>query len=109
MLSLGVSVVLVTAARAESSAHPLGNFTVNHYNGLRLSPAAVRNHAVVDLAELPTLQVEAEVDASYAGRRCAALAAAQRLTVSGTPVPWRVSASSFAYAPGQGGLRTSRL
>jgi hypothetical protein len=109
VLSLCVSVLLVAAAHATSSAHPLGNFTVNHYNGLRISASDVRNHAVVDLAELPTLQVQPQVDAAYAGRRCAALAAAQRLRVSGRAVPWRVSASSFAYAPGQGGLRTSRL
>ncbi|KAB8197990.1 High-affinity nickel-transporter [Nonomuraea phyllanthi] len=69
----------------------------------------MRNLAVVDLAELPTLQASAQVDGSYAARRCAALAAAQRLAVAGRQVPWRVAGSSFAYAPGQGGLRTSRL
>ncbi|MET8866190.1 sulfite exporter TauE/SafE family protein [Nonomuraea sp. NPDC004580] len=93
-------------------AHPLGRFTVNHYNGLRVTPAHVRNLAVVDLAELPTVQAEPEVSAAgsaYAARRCAALAAAQRLQVAGRVVPWRVESAAFAYAPGEGGLRTSRL
>ncbi|MEU8362919.1 High-affinity nickel-transporter [Nonomuraea sp. NPDC048882] len=99
----------VSAAHAETLAHPLGRFTVNHYNGLRVSATAVRNLAVVDLAELPTLQAEPDVDAAYPARRCAALAAAQRLEVAGRTVPWRVEGSSFTYAPGEGGLRTSRL
>ncbi|PRX59407.1 ABC-type nickel/cobalt efflux system permease component RcnA [Nonomuraea fuscirosea] len=98
-----------SAARARALAHPLGRFTVNHYNGLRVSASGVRNLAVVDLAELPTVQAEPDVDAAYPARRCAALAAAQRLEVAGRTVPWRVEGSSFTYAPGEGGLRTSRL
>ncbi|TDD38088.1 High-affinity nickel-transporter [Nonomuraea terrae] len=94
---------------ATAAAHPLGTFTVNHYNGLRISPSEVRNLAVVDLAEVPTLQAETQVNGTYAARRCAALAAAQRLVVDGRTVPWRVTESSFAYEPGEGGLRTSRL
>ncbi|MEW1848476.1 hypothetical protein AB0392_61855, partial [Nonomuraea angiospora] len=73
VLSAGLSVVLVAAAKAAPVAmHPLGNFTVNHYNGLRISPSDVRNLAVVDAAELPTLQARPQVDASYAARRCGA-------------------------------------
>ncbi|MFG6194690.1 nickel/cobalt transporter [Nonomuraea sp. JJY05] len=110
VLSLCLSVVLAAVAKAAPVVmHPLGNFTVNHYNGLRISPSDVRNLAVVDAAELPTLQARPQVDASYAARRCGALAAAQRLTVAGRTVPWRVAGSGFAYAPGQGGLQTSRL
>ncbi|RJL33388.1 hypothetical protein [Bailinhaonella thermotolerans] len=94
-------------------ADPLGNFTVNHHNGLRLSPGRVANLAVVDAAELPTLQEQAEVAArgprAHAVRRCAELAAAQTVRVDGRALRWRVGAASFAYAPGQGGLRTSRL
>ncbi|MFI6602110.1 nickel/cobalt transporter [Nonomuraea sp. NPDC050536] len=90
-------------------AHPLGNFTVNHYDGLRIFPDRVESTAVVDAAELPTLQAKPSVGAGYAVRTCATLAAAQRLTVGGTAVPWRVADARFSYAPGQGGLPTSRL
>ncbi|MDH2430055.1 High-affinity nickel-transporter [Sphaerisporangium sp. TRM90804] len=102
-------------------AHPLGNFTVNHYNGLRVLPGEIRNTAVVDYAELPTLQGEAGVDtdrsgdaspgerAAYAAATCGALARVQRLAVDGRPVPWRVDAASFDRVPGQGGLSTGRL
>ncbi|MGI5283340.1 nickel/cobalt transporter [Nonomuraea polychroma] len=109
LLSLCAGVLLPGAAGAASSSHPLGKFTANHYNGLRITPSEVRNLAVVDLAELPTLQARPQVAAGYAARRCAALAAAQRLVVAGKAAPWRVAGSEFAYAPGEGGLQTSRL
>nr|BFE87280.1 hypothetical protein GCM10020093_098810 [Planobispora longispora] len=109
----------VTAS--EVVAHPLGRFTVNHYNGLKIAPDRVENLAVVDSAELPTLQTRATVDAdgsgtvsppersAYGAARCGELAAAQRLTVNGTAAAWRVASSAFAYEPGEGGLETSRL
>lgn len=102
-----------TATTGEQSAaafaHPLGNFTVNHYNGLRVSSDGVRNLAVVDLAELPTLQARPDVDGTYATRRCTALATAQSLKVGGRAVPWKVTRSVHVHTPGQGGLQVSRL
>ncbi|MER7361398.1 nickel/cobalt transporter [Nonomuraea wenchangensis] len=109
LLSALAGLLLPALFAGPAAAHPLGNFTVNHYNGLVVTPGGIGNLAVVDLAELPTLQADPDVDAGYAGRRCAALAAAQRLVVAGTAVPWRVTEAGFAYAPGLGGLRTSRL
>ncbi|SEU39319.1 nickel/cobalt transporter [Nonomuraea wenchangensis] len=109
LLSALAGLLLPALFAGPAAAHPLGNFTVNHYNGLVVTPGGIGNLAVVDLAELPTLQADPDVDAGYAGRRCAALAAAQRLVVAGTAVPWRVTEAGFAYAPGMGGLRTSRL
>ncbi|MCG5217896.1 HoxN/HupN/NixA family nickel/cobalt transporter [Streptosporangium soli] len=114
--------LLAPAAPAHAGVtHPLGNFTVNHYNGLRVTPGQVANLAVVDSAELPTLQARSAVDAdrsgtvsaaestAYGTARCAELAAAQRLTVNGVATAWQVAEAVFAYEPGQGGLRTSRL
>lgn len=106
---------------AHAAAHPLGDSTVNHYDGLRITPDRIENTAVLDSAELPTLQALPEMDAdgsgevsddelaAYGAARCAALAGAQRLTVNGSPVTWRVTGTGLRYAPGQGGLRTSRL
>jgi nickel/cobalt transporter (NicO) family protein len=58
---LGALLALCTAALAlgpagSAAAHPLGNFTVNHYDGLRLHADRVELLAVVDHAEIPTLQ-----------------------------------------------------
>ncbi len=56
-LLLTVAVVAALAAPASAAAHPLGNFTVNHYGELDLSGSSVYVRFVLDLAEIPTYQV----------------------------------------------------
>ena len=119
-LLLTAGVFLLWPAPA-ASAHPLGNFTINHYNGLVLSPTGVVDHAVVDTAEIPTLSAKDDVDANgdgeadaaeratYAATECARLGDDLQLRAGGRDVGWRVAASSFVYRPGQAGLKVSRL
>jgi ABC-type nickel/cobalt efflux system permease component RcnA len=84
-----------------AAAHPLGNFTVNRYAGLTLYPDRVDAVVVADVAELPTLQ---DPPAS-----CAEATSALVVSIDGAGLSWAVSDSSFAYADGAGGLKTSRL
>lgn len=62
MNPLRPAALLVTATAlavvpvAEASAHPLGNFTVNRYDGLVAAPGELRVHHVEDLAEIPATQ-----------------------------------------------------
>ena len=49
-------------APAPASAHPLGNFTVNRYTGILVSPDGVEVDHVVDLAEIPTAQLGTAID-----------------------------------------------
>jgi ABC-type nickel/cobalt efflux system permease component RcnA len=102
-------------------AHPLGNFSINEYVGLTVTPHQVSAVAIVDAAEIPTLQDRPAVDAdgngtvseaeraAHAGRVCASLATAIQATVDGGPLMWTVGRSTFDYAPGAGGLDVSRL
>ena len=53
------------------TAHPLGNFTINHYNGLEFTPSKVVDHAVIDTAEIPTISEEKQVDADGDGQTSA--------------------------------------
>ena len=39
-----------------ASAHPLGNFTINHYSRIELAGDALRVRYVLDLAEVPSVQ-----------------------------------------------------
>ena len=48
-------------------AHPLGNFTINHYSGLSLSPGHVRVTYALDMAEIPTFQQTSAIDANGDG------------------------------------------
>lgn len=113
------AIVLVPAMPA--SAHPLGNFTINHYDGLLLSPDRIENTAVIDTAELPTLQQRDAVDtnrdgtvtfrerSAFAAQECIAVAAQLRVQVDNTRLRWSVDSSDFTYRPGAAGLKTSRL
>ena len=67
---LTVGLGLVTAAPA--GAHPLGNATVSHYDGLTLSVDHVVDEAVVDTAEIPTLQLASLIDTDGDGTVSAA-------------------------------------
>ncbi|NMO51767.1 High-affinity nickel-transporter [Actinoplanes sp. TBRC 11911] len=114
-----IGVLMIPAAPA--SAHPLGNFSVNQYAGLTLSPSRIDVLAIADIAEIPTLQEKPSVDTSrdgalspaelsaFASAECARFAAGLTLSVSGERLSWTVTQPSFAVVPGAGGLSTSRL
>jgi nickel/cobalt transporter (NicO) family protein len=107
---LAVLVVAVAAAAlgrpGGAEAHPLGNFTVNHYAGIELAGSRVYVRFVLDLAEIPTFQEGGRVRApGYA----AAVARELELRLDGervvlTPLTHRVSSR-----PGAGGLPTLRF
>ena len=103
------------------SAHPLGNFSINHLDALTFEATRVVNDAVVDTAEIPTAQNAPSVDTDGDGEasateleqfgveRCDALATAQTLRVDGASVAFSVERSSFRYGLGEASLPTSRL
>ncbi|MGW2344122.1 nickel transporter [Streptomyces sp. NPDC001661] len=104
---------LLLAASPQASAHPLGNFTVNHYDGLLVRPGALRVDHVEDLAEIPTQQVRPELDArgreAWAKDRCASAARRTEADVDGRPAPLDVRTADAVLRPGQAGLRTLRV
>ncbi|MFE3600036.1 nickel transporter [Streptomyces sp. NPDC059142] len=119
---LAFLVLLVPAALPTAAhAHPLGNFSVNHHDGLRLSPDGIEDTAVVDSAEIPTAQDRDATDtdrngtvspaeaAHRAAGRCAELARRTRASVRGEPVVWRTGSSALTYGKGAAGLPVARL
>ena len=52
--SLPQSIAMLLPGAA--SAHPLGNFTVNHLSQVRISQGSVEVHYILDQAEIPTFQ-----------------------------------------------------
>ncbi|WP_106432398.1 sulfite exporter TauE/SafE family protein [Streptomyces sp. LaPpAH-108] len=96
-----------------ASAHPLGNFTVNHYDGLVAAPGELRVTHVEDLAEIPATQAKPGLErlgrAEWARQRCAAAARGSRLTVDGRPVALTVTSATARLRPGQAGLETLRV
>lgn len=110
-LALAFALTMPVLAAAPASAHPLGNFTVNHYNGITVRPDRIDDLAVVDSAEIPTLQARATRDTSPDGvaRSCADVGSHVAVTVDGHRVTWAVTSSALVFPPGAAGLPTSRL
>ncbi|MFR9799433.1 sulfite exporter TauE/SafE family protein [Streptomyces sp. MS06] len=111
VLAAGCAAVLLQAGAA--SAHPLGNFTVNRYDGLVAAPGLLRVDHVEDLAEIPATQAAADIRrrglADWARGRCEQAAAGSRVTVGGRAVPLAVDRSGARLGPGQAGLHTLRV
>jgi len=113
-----IGAVLVPAV---TLAHPLGNFTINHYAGVRVEPDAVRLDVVIDMAEIPTFQERVRLDADADGDvsdgeaaaarapECERLSSSLDLRVGGEPVPLRPTAAGLTFPIGSGGLPTLRL
>ena len=56
-------VLLALLVPAAASAHPLGNFTVNHFTRIEASGDRLYLRYVLDMAEIPTFQDRDEVTA----------------------------------------------
>ncbi|MGQ4402964.1 sulfite exporter TauE/SafE family protein [Streptomyces hayashii] len=111
VFTAGCALVLVPSAGA--SAHPLGNFTVNRYDGLVAAPGHLRADHVEDLAEIPATQAKPDIErlgmSAWARERCATAASGSRLTVDGRAVTLTVGSSKASVRPGQAGLDTLRV
>jgi len=104
---------LVLAPSGHASAHPLGNFTVNRYDGLVAAPGQLRVDHVEDLAEIPATQAQPRIKqlgmTGWARERCASAAHGSEVTVDGRAVPLTVGESHARVRPGQAGLTTLRV
>ncbi|GHE70075.1 HoxN/HupN/NixA family nickel/cobalt transporter [Streptomyces griseoaurantiacus] len=105
---------LVLLPAAQAGAHPLGNFTVNRYDGLVAAPGELRVDHVEDLAEIPATQAGPGIERAggltgWARQRCVEAARGSGVTVAGRAARLGVAASTAHRRPGQAGLDTLRL
>jgi nickel/cobalt transporter (NicO) family protein len=97
---------LVLAIAGTASAHPLGNFTVNHYAGIELAGDSVYVRYVLDVAEIPTFQIGDDVRAPGFA---ATVAKQLELRLDGARVGLRPVAHRIVARAGAGGLSTLRF
>ncbi len=117
--SFGIIATLLLPALA--LAHPLGNFTINHYTGIRVEPDRILLDVVVDQAEIPTFQARLDFDTdgdgdvsegeTEAGRiaACEELRPALDLTVDDVRQDLTLTEAGLSFPPGAGGLSTMRV
>ena len=107
---LAAALLLVLVGAGSASAHPLGNFTVNHLSAVSVSSDRVDVHYVLDQAEIPTFQERSLSQAEVLARKRAEARRGLDLTVDGRPVELKLApGGSVAFPPGQGGLPTTRV
>jgi len=113
---------ILIATAADASAHPLGNFTVNRFSGIEVSPRAVRVRYALDIAEVPTFQEFATIDSdrnnvaspselsAYAQKKAAFVIDGVRIAIDGvTTARPALGDAAAALNKGQGGLQVLRL
>lgn len=111
--------VLMLAMPLIAWAHPLGNFSINHYSGIRIDSERVELRYLIDMAEIPTFQelqenkFVAEANhpslASYLAAKADALKQNLHLEINGRRVALQAQAKEVIFPAGAGGLPTLKL
>jgi ABC-type nickel/cobalt efflux system permease component RcnA len=112
------SATFLCALGVLAAAHPLGNFTINHYARIEIVAGRINVKCVIDMAEIPAFQALQQIgdgspnDAllkSYAAQAAVKYAEGIEVTVDGTRKPFQVTSSNACMPPGAGGLPTLRI
>ncbi len=100
-------------------AHPMGNFSINHYAGIRIEGGFVQVKYIIDLAEIPTYQeiqnagiIARAGDATllpYLKLQAKTWQDGLRLEVNGQAVRLASLSQSVIFPPGAGGLPTMKI
>src|SRR6185295_6135884 len=120
-LSMSLALVWMFCCPMTSLAHPLGNFTINHFTRIEVGSQQIKLRYVVDMAEIPTFQElqtitgqaenapsESEL-AAYTERVAAGYAERLILTLDGSRIPLSGISKQLKMLPGAGGMQTLRI
>lgn len=100
-------------------AHPMGNFSISHYAGIRLEPGFVEIQYLIDMAEIPTFQEmqknampalagDARVQV-YLTRQAELFLNDLFLTLDGSRLQFELVSRNVLFAAGAGNLPTMKL
>ncbi|MGE0824766.1 MAG: nickel/cobalt transporter [Candidatus Binatia bacterium] len=119
IVSLVIAGLTLLGTPIRSTAHPMGNFSINHFSALTVSPDTIRLSYVIDMAEIPTFQelqvvggVARADDPSvqtYRERKVRELQRSLILQVGMQIIPFSPRSSQLTFPLGAGGLPTLRL
>jgi len=118
-LMAAVAALALAFSPIPSSAHPMGNFSISHYAGIRIERDFIEVQYLIDMAEIPTFQefqqtgVVAQADdsrtQSYLSKQAEAFKKGLLLTLSGQPVSLEVVSQNILFSSGAGNLPTMKL
>jgi nickel/cobalt exporter len=100
-------------------AHPMGNFSINHYSKVKIGQESVEVRYLIDMAEIPTFQEIRQFDitpvaddpsvTSYLDRQEKLLQQGLSLEIDGQAVPLEAISRQLIFADGAGGLPTMKI
>jgi ABC-type nickel/cobalt efflux system permease component RcnA len=120
LILAGILAVAVLRPRS-ADAHPLGNFTVNHFTRIEVSETGIELYRVLDLAELPALQERQRIDtdddgavsgaesAAYVAEKASSIRSAFTLRMNGEETRLDLASSALTFPDGEAGLSLLRL
>ena len=113
--------ILLSVMTGAVLAHPLGNFTVNHFAQIEVGADRVTIHYVLDMAEIPTFQEKQAIDVdgdgltstaelnTYLERATRQYAGGILVDIDGLRLTLEAAAKNLSLPPGAGGLPTLRV
>ncbi len=120
--ALVLAVLASAALPRPAAAHPMGNFTINHYSALTVGAGRVDLLYVIDMAEIPAYQELGAIRADhntdltvaerdmYLSSKAKDLAGGLHLIVDGAELPLTPTGTpTLVFPPGAGGAATPTL
>jgi len=112
LLALGIGAL-------PAAAHPMGNFSISHYAGIKVHPGGIELRYLIDMAEIPTFQEMQDsaivpeaghpsLDGYLAGK-AETLKAGLLLELNGQRLVLRSESRTALFSPGAGDLPTMKL
>lgn len=123
LCSLCARMVLFSAALLISSplsfAHPMGNFSISHYSGIKIDVTTIEVLYLVDMAEIPTFQEMQQWDfiaksddprtIAYLERKAPTLRRGIAAEVNDSSLALEVVSRQVVFAAGAGNLPTMKI
>lgn len=117
--SLWLLLVLLLLSATPSVAHPMGNFSINHYAKINVDATSVQILYLLDFAEIPTYQDVREYGfipkdddltlAPYLAKQAERLVAGIAVEDNGRSLPLVCVSRQMTFAEGAGGLPTMKI
>jgi nickel/cobalt exporter len=101
----------------QATAHPMGNFSINHYSKVHISDRAIRLEYILDFAEIPTFQMFPELHTMESGDSLQLKIGSQAadwirrvmVEAGGESLPLELERVKTVVLPGAGGLATVQV
>jgi len=119
LVASAISLLAFLSMAPATFAHPMGNFSINHYSKIIPGAHAIEVDYIIDMAEIPTFQQMQESavvpkanDLSlvrYLQRESEALKQGLSLLADGKPLILQAVSRQAIFPPGAGGLPTMKM